>query len=94
VLVRDILALEKADERLASHLELKLQAGEASRDRLTALRHLLERHPGECKVALHLVIPGESETVIALPGLPVRPATELLEDLVGLFGREVSELRF
>jgi DNA polymerase-3 subunit alpha len=94
VLVRNILALEKADERLASHLELKLQAGEASRDRLTALRHLLERHPGECKVALHLVIPGESETVIALPGLPVRPATELLEDLVGLFGREVSELRF
>jgi len=94
VLVRSVLALEKADERLASHLELKVRAEEASRDRLDALRTLLRKHPGECQVALHMVIPGESETVIALPALPVRPGNELLEELVGLFGRDVSELRF
>jgi hypothetical protein len=42
---------------------------------------------------LHLVIPGESETLLALPALGgVRAGTRLLEDLTGLFGRDVAEL--
>jgi hypothetical protein len=45
-------------------------------------------------VELRVVIPDESETVIQLPALSVRPAPPLLEDLVGLFGRNVTELRF
>jgi DNA polymerase-3 subunit alpha len=94
ILVREILELSRADERLAEQLELKVTADEASRDRLRALRQLLEQHPGECRVALRLVIPGESETLIALPGIDVRPGPALLEDLVGLFGRDVTELRF
>ena len=94
ILVREVLELSRADERLAARLELKLSADEASQDRLSALRELLLKHPGECQVALHLVIPGESETVIGLPKYGVRPGTELLEDLVGIFGREVAELRF
>jgi DNA polymerase-3 subunit alpha len=94
ILVREVLELSRADERLAARLELKLSADEASQDRLCALRELLVKHPGDCQVALHLVIPGESETVIGLPKYGVRPGAELLEDLVGIFGREVAELRF
>jgi DNA polymerase-3 subunit alpha len=94
ILVREVLELERADERLATRLELRVHCEEASPDRLRALRQLLEKHPGECGVALHLVIPGESETRIALPALGVRPGPLLLEDLVGLFGRDVAELRF
>jgi DNA polymerase-3 subunit alpha len=94
ILVREVLELSRADERLASHLELRLRADEASRDRLAALRQLLESHPGDCQVAVHVVIPGESETVIELPELAVRPGAPLLDDLVGLFGRGVAELRF
>jgi len=94
ILVREVLELERADERLASLLGLRVTAEEASRDRLRALRALLERYPGECPVALHLVIPEESETVMALPQLGVRPVAALMEDLVGLFGRDVAELRF
>jgi hypothetical protein len=94
VLAGKVLELSRADERLASRLELRLLADEASRDRLVALRALLEKHPGECKVLLRLVIPGESETLIALPGLCVAPGPMLLEDLGGLFGRDVTELRF
>jgi DNA polymerase-3 subunit alpha len=94
ILVREVLEFSRADERLASRLELRLQVDEASRDRLLALRALLRKHPGECKVMLKLVIPGESETVIALPGLGVCPGPELLADLTGLFGRDATELRF
>jgi DNA polymerase-3 subunit alpha len=94
ILVREVLELSRADERLASRLALRLPVDEASRDRLAALRALLEKHPGECRVVLHLVIAGESETLIALPGLSVCPGPPLLEDLRGLFGRDVTELRF
>jgi DNA polymerase-3 subunit alpha len=94
ILAREVLELSLADERLAAQLALRLLADEASRDRLAALRALLEKHPGECKVVLHLVIPDESETLIALPGLSVCPGPVLLEDLRGLFGRDVTELRF
>jgi hypothetical protein len=44
-------------------------------------------------VALHVVIPGQSETVLALPGTRgVRPDESLLRDVDGLFGRGVTEL--
>jgi DNA polymerase-3 subunit alpha len=94
ILVREVLELARADERLASQLGLRVRADEASQDRLCALRSLLERHPGECPVALHLVIPDESETVIALPRLGVRPGPQLMQELLGLFGRDVTELQF
>ena len=94
ILVREILELDRADERLATQLGLRVTAEEASRDRLCALRVLLEKHPGECPVALHLVIPEVSETVFALPQLGVRPGPVLTQDLRGLFGRDVTELRF
>jgi len=94
ILVRDVLELSRADERLASRLQLRVTEAEASKDRLVALKQVLGKHPGDCRVALHLVIPDESETVIALPGLGVRPGDALREELVGLFGRDVSELTF
>ncbi|MEE9607395.1 MAG: DNA polymerase III subunit alpha, partial [Myxococcota bacterium] len=93
ILVREVVDLARADERLSSQLLLRIPAAEASPDRLSALKSLLGNHPGECEVALHLVIPGESETVIALPAFRVRPGAPLREDLLGLFGRDVTELR-
>ena len=93
VLVRDVTPLERAEERLGAQLRLRVLASETTRDRLLALRDLFGRHPGECAVALHVVIPDESETVLALPGLRgVRPDEALLREVDGLFGRRVSEV--
>jgi DNA polymerase-3 subunit alpha len=93
LLVRDVITLAQAEEKLASKLRLRVMASEATRDRLTALRGVLEGYPGECSVTLHLTIPGESETVLALcaPG-GVRPVADLLRDLDALFGRPVTDL--
>ena len=93
LLVRDVITLAQAEEKLASKLRLRVMASEATRDRLTALRRVLEGYPGECSVTLHLTIPGESETVLALcaPG-GVRPVAGLLRDLDALFGRPVTDL--
>jgi len=93
ILVRDVTALDRAEEKLAAQLRLRVLATEATRDRLLALRELLGRHPGECAVALHLVIPDQSETVLALPGLRgVRPDEDFLREIDGLFGRRVAEI--
>jgi len=93
VLVRDVLELARAEERLTTQLRLRVAVEEATRDRLLALREVLAQHPGECEVVLHLVVPGESETLLALPALGgVRAGPRLLEQLAGLFGRDVAEL--
>jgi len=91
LLVREVVELGGAEEKLSSQLRLRITAVEATRDRLTALKDLLAAHPGPCAVQLHLLIPGESETILSF-GSGVRPSEALLEDLDGLFGRRVTEL--
>ncbi len=93
ILVREVLELERAEERLSRELRVRVLADEATRDRLEALRAVLSGRPGDCAVALHLVIPGESETVLALSALPgVRANGELCRAVDGLFGRRVAEI--
>ncbi len=93
ILVRDVVLLERAEEKLASSLRVRIRAEEATADRLTALRQLLEARPGECGVTLHVVIPEESETVVAIAAVRgVRPDPALRRDVDALFGRSVTEV--
>ena len=93
VLVRDAMRLEDAEQKLASRFRVDVLETEASRDRLTALRRSFASHPGDCPVLLHLRIPGESETVIALPdACAVTPSDALLAEVNALFGRRAAEL--
>ena len=58
----------------------------------TALRARLEAHRGECAVRVHLVIPDQSETVVALSSRRgVDPSESLLREVDGLFGRPVAD---
>jgi DNA polymerase-3 subunit alpha len=93
ILVREILELDRAEERLSTQLRVRVAADEVTPDRLSALRGLLERQPGECSVAIHVVIPGQSETVLGLPHLAgVRPDPDWCQEVDRLFGRKVTEL--
>jgi DNA polymerase-3 subunit alpha len=93
ILVRTVLELERAEEKLSKQLQVTVREDEASPDRLRALRDLLEKNCGECAIVVRLVIPGESETILSLNGVPgVRASAALLADVDGLFGRCVTEL--
>jgi DNA polymerase-3 subunit alpha len=93
LLVRDAVTIEEAEGRFANRLRIEVVAAEASRDRLVALRQTLGQHPGDCPVLLTVRIPGESETVIALPDAwAVEPGDALLRALDQLFGRRVAEV--
>ncbi|MBW2237115.1 MAG: DNA polymerase III subunit alpha, partial [Deltaproteobacteria bacterium] len=93
ILVRDGMQLTHAREHLASKLELEVVAGELSRDRLQALRRVLEAHRGDCAVLVHLMIPGESQTVLALSDkLGVEATDALVEEVNALFARPVARI--
>src|SRR5262245_16836436 len=94
LLVRRLFPLADAAEHLAVRVHIQLRAAEATRDALVALRSLLRDHVGDCGVVLHVLIPGESETLLALPGARGVDATPaLLREVDALFGRPVSDLR-
>jgi DNA polymerase-3 subunit alpha len=91
LLVREAIVLEEAEQKLASRLRIDLLETEASRDRLLALRAAFANHPGDCPVLLHLRIPGESETVIALPdAASVAPSEALVAEVNALVGRPAA----
>jgi len=93
VLVRDAFELRDAESNLAAKVRIRVAASEATRDRMLALRRLLERHSGDCAVLLHLLIPGESETIVSVAdGRGVEPSDELILGVNGLFGRPVAEM--
>jgi DNA polymerase-3 subunit alpha len=93
VLVRDAFELQDAESNLAAQVRIRVAASEATRDRMLALRRLLEAHAGDCGVLLHLLIPGESETIVTLPAeRAVEPSDELVLAVNGLFGRCVAEV--
>jgi DNA polymerase-3 subunit alpha len=93
ILLRDAVELAQAHEKLATRLVLRVMGGELSRDRLLALRRLFDTHRGDCAVVVHVQLPGESETVLALPDRRgVDAGDALLRELDALFGRPVAKL--
>ncbi len=92
ILVREVIRLDEAEQRLSTSLRLRVQSPDVTRDRLIALRRLLGAHSGDCGVYLHITIPGESETVLGVEGIRgVSPSAELCHEVDRLFGRPVAE---
>ncbi len=93
ILVRDIIPLCEAEEKLAGTLRVKMVEREISADRLEALIKVLESHPGDCPVVVHVLIPGESETTLSVGAVRgVRATPDMCRDVDALFGRKVTEL--
>jgi len=93
MIARDFYSLAEAEEKLAARVTIRLLAADSTRDRMQALRSVLGKHGGDCAVTLHVTIPGESETVMALPDtLAVTPTDSLVRDVNALFGRDVAEV--
>jgi DNA polymerase-3 subunit alpha len=93
LIVREIYSLAEAEEKLAARVVIRLRVEDATHDRVAALKAVLGKHGGDCSVTLHLTIPSESETVLALPEtLAVTPTEALVRDVDALFGRHVAEV--
>jgi DNA polymerase-3 subunit alpha len=61
---------------------------------LETLKTILARFKGDCPAFLHVVIPDQSETVMALPkNLNVVPSRDLMQSVNQLFGDAVTEFQ-
>ena len=92
ILVRDVLKLSEAQERLTAELRVRVLEPDINRDILVALRRLLTQHPGDCAVFVHIMIPGESETIVSVGGVRgVEASDALRREVDALFGKPVAE---
>jgi DNA polymerase-3 subunit alpha len=92
VLVREVMRLDEGEQRLTTYLRLRVLESEVSGDRMSALRSVLQSHPGDCEVFVHITIPGESETIVSVGGPHGVDSSEALQrDVDALFGRPVAE---
>ncbi len=87
-----IVPLEQAAQTLTTRLRLRLDATGLTREKLVRLKQALMRHPGSCRVSLHLRVPGKGEAVLALPNrYRVEPSAALVEEVDAMFGHGVVE---
>lgn len=84
--------LSGAAQARTSRLRLRLEATGLTHEKMVLLRQTLARHPGACRVSLHLNVPGKGEAVLALPGqYRVDAAPALFDQVNELFGHPVVE---
>lgn len=84
--------LTGAAQARTSRLRLRLEATGLTREKMVLLRQALAKHPGACRVSLHLSVPGKGEAVLALPGqYRVEAAPALFDQVNELFGHPVVE---
>jgi DNA polymerase-3 subunit alpha len=77
----------------ATRVELKLSADQATAEKMAELKALFGKYPGSCSASLSIVVPGTSETRIALKGTRVAPSDDLLAAVDRLFGGKVAQVR-
>jgi hypothetical protein len=74
----EIEPLSRVRSHKTSEILFRADADRLTEERVLALRALLARHPGACPASVRAVIPGETESRIALPQ-KVAPADDLIE---------------
>ena len=87
------MLLSEAFKKLPTSVHFNLDTSVITKPQLEKFKNILKSHPGECTAFLHLVIPGRSETVIALPAeLRLKLTEALFQEVEYLFGNHVIML--
>lgn len=85
IVASEIISLSQAKERAVKSVHFKLSSVGLTREHLKKLKELFEEYSGNCSTFLHISIPVQGETVIALhDGVSPSPALdEGVEKLLG-----------
>ena len=87
LLADTLIPIEKAEETWAASVHLTFNAGVSEKQALTRLYEVLNKHPGQCKGYLHLIIPEKTETIIELPDhMKLRVGVGLTREVNSLLG--------
>ena len=87
ILADEIIAMEKAEALWTASVHLYLDLDRTDRGILESVKGVLLRHPGSCRGVLHLMDPGNTETVVELPDeLKIQAGKSLKREITGLLG--------
>jgi DNA polymerase-3 subunit alpha len=90
LMANEVFLLEEIRKRETRRVHFRMNASTVDDELLQNFREVVLRHRGGCEALVHVVIPGQSETVICLPeGLRVAADGEILKDSENLFGYNV-----
>ncbi len=94
IIADEIRPLATVREQSVRQVHLQVSADSLTDERLVRLRDTLAQHRGSCPAYLHVIVPGNSETVIELPeNLRVVPSEAMLDAVENIFGSGVAVFR-
>ncbi len=92
VIADAIIPIEQAEETWAANMLIFVDLAGADRPLLEKLRDTVGRHPGTCRVFLHLRDAGKTETIVALPeNLTAQAGPALTREVNALLGTKSVE---
>ncbi len=92
ILADEIVPIEKAGECWAASLHLHMDAAVSDESTIHELDQILRRHPGTCRVYLHVTIPEKTTTIISLPeSMTLKAGVELTREVTALLGENALE---
>jgi DNA polymerase-3 subunit alpha len=94
IIADEVVPLVAARARSTQEVHFALRAERVTEETLRTLRATLAQYRGECPAYLHLLLPNQTETIIALPrDLRVAPTEGMVEAVEQLLGRGVASLQ-
>ncbi len=85
-----IVSLSREAAALSSDAHISLSLGDMSAEQLLDLKRAILDHPGPCRTFLHLIAPGQRETVLSLgEAFKVNPTPRFASELKSIFGRSL-----
>lgn len=89
ILAEKIILMEKAHENWPMEVHLGFSADVFSTKSMEDLRTILKKYPGSSKTYMHIIIPGETETIIELGNnFGLSPVSELKDEINIFSGTE------
>ncbi len=93
IIAGTIVPLSRQAACCSADAHISLSLGEMSCEQLRDLKRAILDHPGQCRAFLHLLAPGQRETVLSLgDGFKVNPTPRFANELRSIFGRALRSI--
>jgi DNA polymerase-3 subunit alpha len=88
-----LVPLDEAKKERISKVHVRLHTPGLSKEQLLRLKEILEENKGGCEALLHLIVPHQSEVIMAIsPALAVEPSERMRRSVEGLLGEKTVEM--
>jgi len=94
IIADEVASLDAARAEAVRQVHVQVPLESVGREGLQRLRDVLAEHPGPCQAFLHLLRPGTSETILALPeSIRVAASAEVLDAVERVLGAGMLSFR-